>query len=502
MPGYAFRHGVASGDPGPDRVRVWTRVTPADPTAGVPVRWQVAEDPELSAPVGEGEALATAEHDFTVNVDATGLRPGTPYWYRFWAAGAASPVGRTRTAPDGTPNRLRVGVVCCAHWGAGFFNAYGNLARRDVDVVVHLGDYVYEGRGRDRYGIRLHRPGGRVLTLAQYRARHAQYRTDPDLRALQAAHPVVAIWDDHEVASNCWRTGASGHDPRRDGPFEERLRHAVQAYREWMPVPPEGDDPLRLYRTVRFGDLCDLVMTDTRLAGRDRPASTRLPAPVLLRRDRALLGETQWDWLAGELAGTGTPRWRLLASQVVVAPIHLLAMPGGRDRLGASGGGLVVNPGQWDGYPDERDRLLRLLGASPTPTVVLSGDLHSSWLSDLRAADGRTVATELTAPAVSAPAFARKLAPPVPGARRLLEAAIRSQNSHIRWVDTAHHGYLVLDVTPDRLEAEWWHVAQVDRRTPQEHCAARVSIPAAGGRQALSVEGYSSSRRRAATNAS
>ena len=276
----------------------------------------------------------------------------------------------------------------------------------------------------------------------------------------------------------------------------------MQAYREWLPVPPEGDDPLRLYRTVRFGDLCDLVMTDTRLTGRDRPASTRLPAPVLLRRDRSLLDPAQWDWLAGELAGAGAPRWRLLTSQVVVAPIHLLAMPGGRDRLGASGGGLVVNPGQWDGYPDERDRLLRLLGASPNPTVVLSGDLHSSWLSDLRAADGAAVATELTGPAVSAPTFARKLAPPVPGGRRLLEAAIRSQNPHIRWVDTAHHGYLVLDVTPDCIEAEWWHVAGVDRRTREERCAARVTIPAAGGPGQLSVMGYSSSRRRAATNAS
>ena len=162
----------------------------------------------------------------------------------------------------------------------------------------------------------------------------------------------------------------------------------------------------------------------------------------------------------------------------------------------------MVNPGQWDGYPDERERLLRLLGASPTPTVVLSGDLHSSWLAELRAADGAVVATELTGPAVSAPAFARKLAPPLPGGRRLLEAAILSQNRHIRWVDTAHHGYLVLDVTPERLEAEWWHVAHVDRRTREERCAARVTIPAAGGPVALSAEGYSSSRRRAATNAS
>jgi alkaline phosphatase D len=202
------------------------------------------------------------------------------------------------------------------------------------------------------------------------------------------------------------------------------------------------------------------------------------------RRDRSLLGEAQWRWLEDELAARPATRWRLLTSQVVVAPVR---------------GGPLVNPGQWDGYPDERDRLLRLLGNDPVPTVVVSGDLHSSWVSQLQAG-GRTVAMELTSPAVSAPSFARKLAPPLPGGRRLLEWLIRRQNRHIRWVDTAGHGYLVLDVTAERIEAEWWHVATVDRRGRAERCAARLTIPAAGGEFGLEV--YSSSSRRAATNAS
>jgi phosphodiesterase/alkaline phosphatase D-like protein len=476
---------VASGDPEPDRVLLWTRVTPAEPTSDVPVAWQVAADPDLREVAAAGEAVATAEHDFTVHVAASGLEPATSYWYRFSAGGVTSPVGRTRTAPDGSPARVRVGVVCCAHWAGGFFNAYGNLARRDVDVVLHLGDYLYEGRGRDRHtGVRLHQPPGRMVSLAEYRARHAQYKTDPDLRALHAAHPVVAVWDDHEIAGNCWRGGAPVHRPRVDGPFAERLAHAVRAYREWMPVPPAGDDPLRLYRTARFGDLCQLLMTDTRLAGRDRPAHGSLPVMGPRRRDRSLLGAAQWRWLEDELAARPAPRWRLLTSQVVVAPVR---------------GGPLVNPGQWDGYPDERDRLLRLLGADPVRTVVVSGDLHSSWVSQLQAG-GRTVAMELTSPAVSAPSFARKLAPPLPGGRRLLEWLIRRQNRHIRWVDTAGHGYLVLDVTAERIEAEWWHTAGVDRRGRAEHCAARLTIPATGGE--FGLEAYSSSSRRAATNAS
>ena len=471
---------MASGDPAPGGVVLWTRVSAAA-RATVPVAWTVGTGPDLSDVVASGSVDAIPARDHCVHVTVDGLEPATTYWYRFAVGDDRSPVGRTRTLPasDAAPDRVRLGVVCCAHWATGYFNAYGRLAERDVDAIVHLGDYIYEAEAKHERWTRLHRPRGRCLTLPDYRARHAQYKTDPDLQALHARHPMLAVWDDHELAGNAWWDGAAGHAPATDGDWSRRRAAAVRAYREWMPSGlPDPADPLRIWRTVRFGSLADLLLLDTRLTGRDAPAAGRRPVVGLRRRDRALLGPAQWEWLEHELI-TGSQRWEIVASQVVMAPIHLLAAGGsvGR-RLGAVGGGLIVNPGQWDGYPDERERLLGLLARRAGPAVVVSGDLHSSWVSELAADDGRgaPVVSEFTVPAVSAPSFARALAPKVPGARSLLERAIHRANPQVAWVDTAAHGYVVLDVTADRVEAQWWHVERVGRRTEVEHLAATWAV--------------------------
>jgi alkaline phosphatase D len=446
----------------------------------------VATDPGLTDPVAGGEVTAAAAGDHTVHVSVSGLRPATTYWYGFSVDGSPSPVGRTRTLPDpdGPPERLRLGVVCCAHYATGYFNAYARLAERDVDLVVHLGDYIYEAEAQHERWTRLHRPRGRCLTLLDYRARHGQYKTDPDLQRLHARHPMVAVWDDHELAGNAWWDGAAGHDPLSDGDWPRRRAAAVRAYREWMPSGlPDPDDPFRVWRTVPLGSLADLLLLDTRLSGREAPAAGRRPVLGVRRRNRALLDPAQWEWLEAALDPRTADRWALVASQVVMAPIHLLATGGatgaaiGR-RLGAVGGGLIVNPGQWDGYPEERERLLALLARRPGPALVLSGDLHSSWVSQLSAEDGRgaPVAAEFTVPAISAPTFARALAPKVPGARSVLEGAIRRANPHVAWVDTAGHGYLLLDMTADRVEGQWWHVDRVGERTAGERLAATWSV--------------------------
>ena len=462
---------------------LWTRISVAH-SAAVPLRWTVAADPALAEPVAAGSVTATPDDDHTVHVAASGLRPATTYWYGFTVGDDRSPVGRTRTlpGPDDAVDRMRLGVVCCSHYATGWFNAYGRLAERDVDLVVHLGDYIYEAEAKHEKWTRLHRPRGRCLTLPDYRARHGQYKTDPDLQRLHARHPMVAVWDDHELAGNAWWDGAAEHRPWVDGDWPRRRAAAVRAYREWVPSGlPDPSDPLRIWRTVRLGRLADLVMLDTRLVGRDRPAAQRRPVLGVWRRDRSLLGPAQWEWLEETLGGRDrtAPPWTLIASQVVVAPIHLLAAGGavGR-RLGAVGGGLVVNPGQWDGYPDERERLLALIGRRPGEALVLSGDLHSSWVAELCPSDGRgdPVAAEFTVPAVSAPSFARALAPKVRGARSLLEAAIRRANPQVAWVDTAGHGYVLLDVTADRIEGQWWHVERVGKRTDGEHLAATWSV--------------------------
>ena len=453
-----FRHGVASADPLPDGVLLWTRCTP-DGDGPVEVGWWIGPTDRAGDAVASGTAVAAADRDFTVHVDVRGLDPATSYHYGFSAAGVASPVGRTRTAPStgtagGGSDRLRLGLASCAHWPVGFFNAYAGLAARDLDLVVHVGDYLYENdyASRLRRAVRSHRPRGPLVTLDDYRTRHAQYRTDPDLQALHARHPVVAVWDDHELAGGAWRDGAAGHNPRRHGPWADRVAAAVQAYREWIPV--RTAEPRTVYRTVRLGPLGDLVMLDTRLVGRDRPAHDgQGPQLRIEYPGRSLLGDTQWRWLAGEV-GASTAQWLLVGNQVMLAPLRALNVAGG----------LGVNASQWDGYPAERDRLYALLRAQgwASNVAVLTGDLHSSWASDL------PVGAEFVSPSVTTDSFARTVLPHVPGVAALARRVFLWQNRHIRLADLHRHGYVVVDVTAESLQADWWHVDTIARRDPAE----------------------------------
>ncbi|HWI04886.1 MAG TPA: alkaline phosphatase D family protein, partial [Acidimicrobiales bacterium] len=345
-----FCHGVASADPLPDGVVLWTRCTTggAEPVA---VDWWIGTAPDEV--VARGTAEASPERDFTVHVDVRGLEPATAYWYGFTCGDERSPIGRSRTAPapDGPDAHLRLGLVSCSYWSCGFFNAYANLATRDVDLVVHVGDYIYENdiMSRSPRAVRAHRPAGRLLALEDYRARYAQYRTDPDLQALHAAHPVATVWDDHELAGGTWRGGAGAHDPEWLGPWELRRAAAVQAYREWMPMRRPG--PESVYRALQLGPLADLVLLDTRVIGRDEPVlNSDRPVIKVRPEPRSLLGDEQWRWLEGRLSSSGS-RWLLVANQVMMAPLRALNVAGG----------LGVNAGQWDGYPAERERFYALL---------------------------------------------------------------------------------------------------------------------------------------------
>ncbi|HEX2047455.1 MAG TPA: alkaline phosphatase D family protein [Acidimicrobiales bacterium] len=446
----SFRHGVASADPLPDGVLLWTRCTTGahDPVA---VEWWVSRTADGSGIVARGTAEASPDSDFTVHVDVGGLEPSTPYWYGFAVGATSSPMGRTRTAPDGPVDRLRVGLTSCAYWSCGFFNAYAGLAARDLDVWAHVGDYLYENdklRG-SRRAVRAHQPPGPLLTLDDYRTRHAQYRTDPDLQALHARHPVVAVWDDHEVVGDAWRGGAGAHR-RGHGVWEDRRAAAIQAYFEWMPVRRHVAHSV--YRTVRLGPLADLVMLDTRLAGRDRPANPTGGAVFRVSDPgRALLGEEQWRWLEGELRGS-SGQWLLVGNQVMLAPLRVLDVAGG----------LGVNPGQWDGYPAERRRFYDTVRAAgrTSNVAVLTGDLHSSWAADL------PVGAEFVTASVTTDSFARTTLPRLPGASALARRIFLCQNRHLRLADLERHGYVVVDVSPERIQADWWHVDTIARRDP------------------------------------
>ena len=294
--GLAFSHGVASGDPGPDRVIIWTRVTP-EQDGPVPVRWIVARNRGLTSVVQTGVIETDARRDYTVKVDVAGLRPGAPYFYGFLAGDQASAVGKTRTLKSGRMDRLKIAVASCASFPHGYFNAYDAIAEEeDIDLVVHLGDYIYEygvGGFGGESGVALGRipsPEVECLSLGDYRQRHAQYKGERELQAAHAACPWIVVWDDHEIANDCWMGGAENHNPsNREGAYEDRKRAALQAYYEWMPIrEPEAGRPFdAINRRFQFGDLATLIMVETRLLARTRPFDYASELPLY---------STPWDF--------------------------------------------------------------------------------------------------------------------------------------------------------------------------------------------------------------
>jgi alkaline phosphatase D len=508
-----FQHGVASGDPLADRVMLWTRVSPRAGAEAEPIEvgWRVARDAALRDVVAHGEVLTDASRDFCVHVDAAGLEPGRSYYYAFSAERQASPIGRTRTLPSGSIERVRIASCSCSHYATGIFNAYAAIARRDdLDVVLHLGDYIYE-YGNDGHGAsvlgRVAEPAHEIVSLADYRTRYAQYRRDPDLQALHARHAMIAVWDDHEIANDAFRGGAQNHDVASEGSWSARRAAAVQAWREWMPARVADASSFDLapqnWRAFRFGDLADLVMLDTRLAGRDmqaprtdrfprsepqasrfprsepqasrfprsEPQASRFPrsepqASRFPRSEpqasgevhelgRSLLGGQQEAWLFAQLAASkasGTP-WRIVGQQVVFAPFARPPRP--------------PNPDGWDGYPEARRRVLDHLASNRIDDVViLSGDVHSSWAfevpADPFAKGSASRAVEFVAPAVSSKpliAFSGMQ-------ERFADAP--ATLPHLRFMDLGEHGYVVLDLDRERARAEWWFVETVERQSSAE----------------------------------
>ncbi|MFI9725567.1 alkaline phosphatase D family protein [Streptomyces sp. NPDC052092] len=471
----AFLHGVASGDPLPDGVLLWTRVTPtpeATPGSGAgpdtEVRWTVARDSGFTDVVAQGSTLATAASDHTVKADIRGLRPATDYWFRFSAGGTDSPAARTRTAPaDGTAvDGLRLGVVSCANWEAGHFAAYRHLAARgDLDAWLHLGDYIYE-YGTGEYGtrgavVRPHSPAHEIVTLADYRTRHARYKTDPDLQALHATAPVVAIWDDHEFANDTWSGGAGNHTEGAEGSWAARQAAARQAYFEWMPVRPAVEGTT--YRRLRFGKLADLSLLDLRSF---RSQQVSLGDGDVDDPDRTLTGRAQLDWLKAGLSASDTT-WRLVGTSVMISPFSVGSLPASLLKplaklLGLPQEGLALNTDQWDGYTDDRRELLAHLRAHAIRnTVFLTGDIHMAWANDVPVNAGTyplsaSAATEFVVTSVTSDNLDDIVNAPEGTVSAVAAPLIRAANRHVHWVDTDRHGYGVLDLTAERAQMDYY----------------------------------------------
>jgi alkaline phosphatase D len=497
----AFLHGVASGDPLADRVILWTRIAAA---ASISVEWRIWPLAEARPARASGRVETGPERDWTVKVDATGLRPGVEYAYDFAVGDQVSPRGRCRTLPTGAVEDVVLAVASCQLHPGGLFNAWAAVAQMDrLDAVVHLGDYIYEyGSGADAYGMttgralgRIPEPAHEIVSLADYRTRHAQYKSDPDLQAAHARAAFICVWDDHEITNDAWLNGAENHQPE-EGDWTARKAAALKAYGEWMPIREAGPNGLTeaIQRSFRFGDVAALHMVETRLLARAEqldyardltlmagPDGTPVPdvAAFEARRNdpaRDLLGVDQRNWLSGALTAHRDAAWQVLGNQVVMARVAgpdvsalaspeqveaaLSALPpriaeGLRRVIPLFKAGLPFNLDSWDGYPAARERLYGQFAAAGVQPIVLAGDSHAFWVNELKDAAGARRAAEFGTSAISSPSPGDAVGD-LP-----LGALLNQANPEVVHCDQKAKGFLVLTLTADAAVADLTAVSTI-----------------------------------------
>ena len=534
----SFNHGVASGDPLSDRVILWTKVTPPESREEVKVTVEVATDAEFTDLVGEAVmTTTTAERDYTVKVDFKGLKAGTPYYYRFRSDGVTSPVGRTKTLPQGDVSSVKLAVFSCANYAAGYFNVYGHAAgQADVDAVLHLGDYIYE---YDTKGLSLENSeevvrnlpadnDKEILTLDDYRKRYAVYRSDSQLQALHAAHPFITMWDDHEVANNSYKDGASNHD-EGEGSFDARKEAALRAYYEWMPIRENTQEREAAYRSFSFGNLVDLHMLETRLIARDKeldyqhyidPETETIDMQNLNTdlQSQTLLGRDQLDWLREEM-NDSSATWQVLGQQVLMGrmelPAELLAhldnpsldlafdidelteikkRVQGNDpsvtqsELKRIKTVLPYNLDAWDGYPAEREAVLGAAYSSDKNLVVLAGDTHNGWANNLKDAEGNQVGVEFAGPSVTSGGIEDFLGLP-DGFRAQFSRAVETLVDDLVYSNASDRGYMIVSFTSKEAQSEWIYVDTVSElEFDEKSSASKVFkvLPGTGNRRLVS----------------
>ncbi len=483
-------HGVASGDPTPASVILWTRVTvspEATPGSGLgadaTVDWEVSTTPDFGNVVRSGTATTTANEDHTVHVDPEGLEPGTVYYYRFRYNDVYSTVGRTRTAPayHAAVDEVTFAVASCANWEAGYFAAYRDMAERaehdEFDAVVFLGDYIYEyatGGFVGKSGVsRVHSPQNETVTLTDYRVRHGRYRQDLELQRAHAAVPWIVIWDDHETANDSWREGAQNHTEATEGPWQERRNAGQQAYFEWLPVratqPSKGG---HLYRSLQFGTLVNLTMMDLRTYRDADPSRFRATA-----EGREMLGPEQFDWLSSVVRNS-TTTWNVMGNSVMIAPLTLGMLTETSseaalvnrliDDFSTLVSGIPINPDQWDGFVWARNRLFEELAADDANVLFLTGDIHTEWANSI-VHNGREIGCELVTSSISAAnvgdtvtTYTKVYYPEDNPVSLLAENFLHSLNPAVNHVDLDAHGYAVARIRPTEVAMEFYRVADYE----------------------------------------
>jgi alkaline phosphatase D len=441
-----FYHGVASGDPLHDRVILWTRVTPIDFSSSPTVSFKVALDPTFTTLVAQGNYTTNADQDFTVKVDVVGLEPNTFYYYEFEYEGSYSAVGRTKTLPLGDVDNIRLAVVSCANLEAGYFNVYQAInERNDVDAVLMLGDYIYEyetgGYSPNASVDRTWEPAEEIVDLSEYRLRYSTYHMDYALRNLHQNYPWICIWDDHETANDAFKDGAQNHSAG-EGDWQLRKENGKQAFFEWLPIRPKVQGNTQIFRSFEFGNLADIIMLDTRLEGRDEQVA--LGSSLLNDTSRTILGQEQFVWLKDELSNS-TQTWKVLGNQVMMGKISVLGSP--------------LNTDGWDGYPAERERLYNHIQNNAISNfVVATGDIHTSWAMELKNGSS-PVGVEFVTPSVTSP-----------GVPINVGGFLSFENPHLKYVELTKKGFVILDITPEKIQSDWYYVSTIDQMNPSNSC--------------------------------
>ncbi|EIU7734408.1 alkaline phosphatase [Vibrio parahaemolyticus] len=500
----SFEHGVASGDPTQTQVIIWTRVTTA--ASYVDVSWQVASDMEFSNVVQSGVFTTDTGRDFTVKVDVQNLNANSQYYYRFIVGEMMSEVGQTQTLPEDGVEKASMAVVSCANYPAGYFHVYREILNQHeqspFDVVLHLGDYIYEyGAGgyasEDAAALgREPSKGAECITLDDYRKRYAQYRQDADLQALHAKLPMIAVWDDHELANDTWKNGAENHQDD-EGSFIDRRAAAAAAWTEWLPVRENTFSNMLIYRQFSFGNLVNLMMLDTRLVGRDKPLDYfSLSAPTMeaigglvaqsRSADRELLGTEQLAWLMKEF-NTHDAKWNVLGQQVLMSRMELpssvmtamfqlftsteekkteallavnTAITGYLADPSADPISLPYNLDAWDGYYVEREKVYQLAKASSGNFVCLAGDTHNAWASELKDVSNNPIGVEFATSSVSSPGLEEYLALD-PVAIAQMEYTSPHLVSELQWADIKQRGFMRVTFTADVAQSTWYLVSTI-----------------------------------------
>ncbi|EOD6258605.1 alkaline phosphatase [Vibrio parahaemolyticus] len=500
----SFAHGVASGDPTQAQVIIWTRVTTA--ASYVDVSWQVASDMEFSNVVQSGVFTTDTGRDFTVKVDVQNLNANSQYYYRFMVGEMMSEVGQTQTLPEDGVEKASMAVVSCANYPAGYFHVYREILNQHeqspFDVVLHLGDYIYEyGAGgyasEDAAALgREPSKGTECITLDDYRKRYAQYRQDADLQALHAKLPMIAVWDDHELANDTWKNGAENHQDD-EGSFIDRRAAAAAAWTEWLPVRENTFSNMLIYRQFSFGNLVNLMMLDTRLVGRDKPLDYfSLSAPTMeaigglvaqsRNADRELLGTEQLAWLMKEF-NTHDAKWNVLGQQVLMSRMELpssvmtamfqlftsteekkteallavnTAITGYLADPSADPISLPYNLDAWDGYYVEREKVYQLAKASSGNFVCLAGDTHNAWASELKDVSNNPIGVEFATSSVSSPGLEEYLALD-PVAIAQMEYTLPHLVSELQWADIKQRGFMRVTFTADAAQSTWYLVSTI-----------------------------------------